>query len=98
VKIALDHVLVQDPEPRAADIGQGLAVLSLRAGYYFDFNPVAADIWAMLAKPCRVSEIFAALSGRHEIDAQIFERDVTPFLQVLLDERLIRVLETDDAR
>ena len=61
------------------------------AGSYFDFNRVATEIWDMLAKPRRVDEIFRHLSDHHDVDAATLARDVTPFLQTLVNERLVRV-------
>jgi hypothetical protein len=46
----------------------------------------------MLAGPCRVSRIFHALSNRHNVDTEALARDVTPFLQTLLEERLVRMI------
>jgi hypothetical protein len=52
----------------------------------------------MLAEPCRVSEIFQRLSRQNRVDPETVSRDVTPFLQTLVDERLIRTLAPDEAR
>jgi hypothetical protein len=65
---------------------------------YFDFNQVATEIWKMLAEPCRVSEIFQRLSRQHHVDPETVSRDVTPFLQTLVDERLVRMLAPDEAQ
>jgi hypothetical protein len=54
---------------------------------------VASEIWQMLAEPCRVGQIFASLSDNHDVDAQTVVRDVTPFLQTLIDHRLVRVID-----
>jgi len=52
----------------------------------------------MLAEPHRVGQIFDTLRENHDVDAETLSRDVTPFLQVLVDERLIRVVEPADAK
>jgi hypothetical protein len=90
LNVTINSVLVQDKEPTAADVDGRIVVLSLRAGSYFDFNGVATEIWCMLAEPCRVSEIFQRLSKRHDVDAETLARDVTPFLQTLVTQRLVR--------
>lgn len=96
MSVTIDSVLVQDKEPATADLDGGVVVLSLRAGSYFGFNPVATEIWNMLAKPCRVGEIFDSLSERHDVDAEILTRDVTPFLQTLVEHQLVRVIDPDE--
>ena len=98
MSVTIDSILVQDNEPKAADLDGGVVVMSLRAGSYFGFNRVASEIWNMLAEPCRVGQIFDSLSERHEVNAEILGRDVTPFLQTLVDERLVRVIDPDAAQ
>ena len=98
MRVTIDSVLVQDKEPTTADLDGGAVVLSLRAGAYFDFNPVASEIWYMLAEPRRVGEIFEQLSASHDVDAETLARDVTPFLQTLIEHRLVRLVEAGDVR
>jgi hypothetical protein len=52
----------------------------------------------MLAEPCRVSEIFHRLSQQHDVSAGTLTRDVTPFLQTLVAERLIRILAPEETQ
>jgi hypothetical protein len=91
--ITAESLLVRESEPVEADLDGGAVLLSLRAGAYFDLNSVASEIWQMLAKPCRVAQIFASLSASYSVDTQIIARDVTPFLQNLIDQRLARLVD-----
>ena len=95
--ISVDSLLVRDKNLPTADIGGRVVVLSLRAGAYFDFNQVGTEIWCMLSEPCRVGAIFDRLSKRHGIDEETLARDVTPFLQTLLEQRLIRTIASEKA-
>ena len=96
--VTIDSVLVRDKEPVAAALDDGVVVMSIRAGAYFDFNRVASEIWDLLAEPCRVGEIFDTLLQRHDVDAKTLVRDVTPFLQTLLEHRLVRLLDPRQSR
>jgi len=96
LSVTIDSVLVQDKEPTTADLDGEVVVLSVRAGSYYGFNQVATEIWSMLAEPCRVGEIFDSLSERHDVDAEILASDVTPFLQTLVEQRLVRVIDPGD--
>jgi hypothetical protein len=98
LSVTVDSVLVQDKEPTAAALDGAAVVLSVRAGAYFGFNPVATEIWDMLAEPCRVGEIFERLADTHEVDAATLSRDVTPFLQTLIENRLVRLVDPGGAR
>ena len=93
LRVTIESILVQDNEPTEADLDGGSVLLSLRAGAYFNLNPIASEIWQMLAEPCRVDQIFASLSDGHDVDAQTVAHDVTPFLQTLVDQRLVRVID-----
>ena len=84
------------PGAEAADLDGGIVVLSVRAGSYFGFNRVASEIWHMLAEPCRVGQIFDSLAERHDVDAETLARDVTPFLQTLVENRLVRLIDPSE--
>jgi Coenzyme PQQ synthesis protein D (PqqD) len=43
------------------------------------------------AVPRRVGQIFDVLAERHDVDAATLARDVTPFLQALVEYRLVRM-------
>jgi hypothetical protein len=90
--VTIESVLVQDNEPVGADLDGGGVVLSVRAGAYFSFNATASEIWQMLAEPRRVDQIIASVSEGHDVDTQTIARDVTLFLQTLVDDRLVRVI------
>ena len=96
--LTIESVVIRDNKLAAADVDGRAVVLSVSAGSYFDFNQIASEIWKMLAEPCRVSEIFQRLSRQHNVDPETVSRDVTPFLQTLVDERLIRTLAPDETR
>jgi Coenzyme PQQ synthesis protein D (PqqD) len=96
--LTIESVVIRDNKLAAADVDGRAVVLSVSAGSYFDFNQIASEIWKMLAEPCRVSEVFQRLSRQHNVDPETVSRDVTPFLQTLVDERLVRTLAPDETR
>ena len=98
MRVTIDSILVQDQEPSAADFDEGTVVLSVRAGAYFGFNRVASEIWRMLVAPCRVGQIFDALLKCHDVQLDAVARDVTPFLQTLVEHRLVRVIDREQTR
>jgi hypothetical protein len=96
--VTVKSILIRDKEPTAAALDEGVVVLSVRAGAYFGFNRVATEIWSMLAEPCAVGEIFERLAEHHDVDDETLARDVTPFLQTLVEQRLVRVIDPGDMR
>jgi hypothetical protein len=97
VNVTIDSLLIRDDEPKGANLDDGtVVVLSVRAASYFGFNPVAGEIWTMLSVPRRADQVFRALAQSYEVDAELLARDVTPFLQTLIEHRLIRVIAPDE--
>jgi hypothetical protein len=92
VDLTVETILVQDSEPISALVEEQVVVLSARAGSYFGFNRVGSEIWDMLAEPRHVREIFDTLSRSYDVESDILARDVTLFLQKLLERRLLRVV------
>jgi hypothetical protein len=98
LNVTNDSFVVRDNKLAAADVDGRTVVLSVGAGSYFDFNQIGSEIWNMLADPCCVREIFHRLLQQHEVDAETLSRDVTHFLQILIDERLIRMITPEELR
>lgn len=92
MSVTIDSILVQNRELTAASVDGRIVVLSASAGAYYDFNTVATEIWSMLTEPCPVSRIFYCLSNQHNIDAETLARDVTPFLQNLVEQGLAKLV------
>ncbi|MGE3993299.1 PqqD family protein [Pseudorhodoplanes sp.] len=90
MSVTVDSVLVRNGDLPAADLDGRVVLLSVRAGAYFGFNPVASEIWHMLSEPRRVGDIFDTLLQSHDVDAGTLDRDVLPFLQRLIDRQLAR--------
>ena len=96
--LSLDSVLVQGKTLPTAELDGRAVVMSMSAGAYFDFNRVGTEIWRMLAEPCPVGRIFDSLSQNHRVDRETVAREVTPFLQTLVEQQLIRAMPLDAAQ
>jgi hypothetical protein len=98
VTVTVDTVLVRDSEPMPTTVDEEVVVLSVRAGAYFGFNRIGSEIWNMLSEPRRVGEILDTLAQSHEVDFDTMTRDVTQFLQTLIERRLVRVVDSKESR
>ena len=96
--VTADTILVRDNEPMPTTVDEEVVVLSVRAGAYFGFNRIGTEIWNMLAEPRRVGEILDTLAQSHEVDLDTMTRDVTQFLQTLIERRLVRVVDSKESR
>lgn len=92
MKLGTDTILVQDDEASVVMLDERAIVVGIRAGSYFDFNKIGSEIWRMLAKPCSVGQIFETLFQAHDVEMDVMKRDVTAFLHMLINNRLVRVI------
>ena len=96
--VTVDAILIQDSEPICATVQENIVLLSIRAGAYFRFNRVGAEIWNMLIEPRRVGEIFDALAQTHDVDVDTMTRNVAEFLDALVKRHLVRVVNPNEIR
>jgi hypothetical protein len=96
--MTIDTILVQESEPISATVQGNIVLLSIRAGAYFRFNKVGAQIWNMLVEPRRVGDICDRLAQSNEVDVDTMTRDVAKFLEALINRQLVRVVKPDEIR
>lgn len=68
-------------------------VLNLSTGVYYGFDSVGASIWTLLQKPRTVEEIKTILLQEYQVEAAVCEAHVLGFLDQLLAQYLIEVVE-----
>jgi coenzyme PQQ synthesis protein D (PqqD) len=93
MKILTTDTVVRDEEPMAVIVDGETVILSAKAEAYFGLGETGSKIWAMLATPRRVSELFAELVGEYDVDLPTCERNTLDFLTKLLDDGLIRIVD-----
>jgi len=91
--ISADATIMRDSEVATAAVNDEVFMLSIRLGTYFGFNGTGSEIWRLLAQPRRVSELYEALSTIFDADIESITRETSPFLQTLLDRRLVRIVD-----
>jgi len=88
-----DVALVQDKEIMSANVGDEVVVLGVKAGCYFRFNQVGSEIWHLLIHPCRIDRVCHLLSQRYVVDEALLFGQVAPFLQTLIQNGLLNVVD-----
>jgi len=96
--MTVDTILVRDSEPVLATVDGKIVMLSIRAGAYFGLNGVGSEIWNMLTGPLRVGQICDSLSRLYDCDTGTIIEDVIPFLEALVNRRLLRVVDPGEDR
>jgi hypothetical protein len=97
VPVTPDTVLVQHSEPIPATVGDVVVMLSMRAGAYFGLNGVGSEIWNMLMTAPGRADLRHAPQF-YDVDRDAMTRDVTAFLQALIERRLLRGVAPDERR
>lgn len=72
----------------AAEIGDEAVILDIESGFYFQLNPTAARIWALLESPISVAALCAKLCEAFEVDAATCRAEVVEFLELIRAKKL----------
>lgn len=67
-------------------------LLDPQAGLYFGLNEVGAVVWAMLASPCRVSDLHSTVIARFDVDEDTCHDDVMTLVEELVARGLAVVV------
>jgi hypothetical protein len=89
--LGLDNWVVRSPEPIAAEVGDGLVMLSVQEGKYFSLNPSAAAIWRRLETPMRISELCDHMVDEFDISREHAVQAVSGFVAKLIEQKIAAV-------
>lgn len=86
-----DTLLVRNPELISTDMNGDTVVMDMDIDTYFGVGGVGTRIWEQLAEPIACSEIIASICNEYTVDEETCEADLYPFLQKLIDLRLVTI-------
>ena len=87
----LDSWVVRSPEPIAAEVGDGLVMLSVEEGKYFSLNQTAAAIWRRLGSPMRIGELCDQIVEEFDISREHAVEAVPEFVAKLIEQNIAAV-------
>jgi len=87
-------IVVQAEGNIVSDMDGEKVMLSVQKGKYYNLGEVGGNIWNAISKPATVANIVSTIERAYEVKADICQQDVISFLQHLLDEELITLLNT----
>ena len=73
----------------ASDVNGEVVILSIEAGHFFHLNATGSRIWNLLNAPMTVAALSAAVGERFAVGADECRRDVTEFVEGMLDKGLL---------
>jgi hypothetical protein len=83
--------LQQNPDILASASGDETVMMSFSRNNYYGLDEVGSRIWALLAQPQTLDHLCTTLQQEYRVDAETCQREVTVFVQRLLDEGLVTV-------
>jgi hypothetical protein len=73
----------------SCNLADEAVVLSLDAGLYYGFNPVAARVWSLIQRARTVREIRDVLVSEYDVEPERCEQDLVALLNDLIGKRLV---------
>lgn len=91
VVLAPASTLTRNPDLFASEIDDELVMMDDAQGLYFALNPVGRAVWEKLSTPMAYGALLEALVAAYAVTPEQCEKDVTPFLQKMIGQGLVRV-------
>jgi hypothetical protein len=95
--ISTSSVVVAAKDQVSSDLGEEVAILSLKNGVYYGLDAVGARIWDLIREPRAVSEILDVLLDEYEVEPERCERDLLALLEELVAEKLVEARDGTDS-
>ncbi len=76
----------------AADLHEGVTILQLKSGVYYELDLVGATVWRLIQEsPRQVQEVHQVLLKEYDVSPEQCRNDLFHLLENLLEEKLIEV-------
>lgn len=90
--LSADTLLTRDDSPISADMDGEIVMLSMQTNNYYGLGEVGSRLWILLESPQTPRQLCARLSEGYAVSQDTCIDDILPFLQQLLEEKLIKLL------
>ena len=84
-----DTLVLRNTDLFSAEIDDELVMMDEEQGVYFGLNPIAKALWGFLATPLSYADLLTKVTDLYDVDRQECERDIEPFLQELVKNKLV---------
>jgi hypothetical protein len=91
--ITMKTIVERSDDFITSSIDDELVMMSLEKGIYYGLDSIGSHIWQYLATPVPVQTLCHQLTDQFEVDLAQCETDVLAFLNELLDEGMIHVVD-----
>ena len=92
--ITLDTAIARRTDLMTSDLSETeLVMLNIERGSYYGMADAAKAIWSQLDEPRSIAAVCARLTTQFVVDQETCEREVLAFVDEMLKDDLIRVVE-----
>ena len=75
----------------SCELGSEAAILNVKRGIYYGLDPIGAQVWQMLQKPCKIADIQEVLLKEYDVEPERCQHDLLALLEDMLAAGLIEV-------
>ena len=90
-KVELASVLARNEAIVFTDLDDTIVMMDVDEGQYYELDPIAARIWALLETASPASKLCEALAEEYDVDAKTCQQDTLEFLQAGLEQRIFEL-------
>lgn len=95
MSVGLNTRLNRNDELLHASVGaEECVMMSIEAGSYYGLNAVGSRIWELLESPKTVAQLCTQICEEFEVDERTCEDAVVKFVDDLIKNRIVHVVET----
>ena len=87
--LSLNQKISRTPSVLSSSIDDETVMMSIEQGMYYNLNPIASAIWAMLETPHTFDQITEKLMEEYDVDQPTCQTETAEFLQALAKRKLI---------
>lgn len=91
VNILQDHLISQVHGNIVSDMDGEKVMLSIHNGKYYNMGEIGGEIWEQIKDPITTEDLVFSLMTQYNVEQKECEEQVVFFLNLLLEESLIKV-------
>jgi hypothetical protein len=96
LKLNLYDKITQTQGLIGSNMGGEKVMLSISNGKYYNLGEIGGRIWDGINKPVQINQLVSLLSEEYEVDPIECEKEVITFLETLLQEGIIQIVDSKD--
>ncbi|MEH7076439.1 lasso peptide biosynthesis PqqD family chaperone [Neobacillus drentensis] len=90
-KLTMETTIVQRPGNIISDMDGETVMMSIENGKYYNLGEIGGAVWKNLSIPITIGDLISKLTSEFNVEISECQKEVIPFLEQLLNERLIMI-------